>query len=145
MTQSGCLIFSVPKLKTISQRCSLEWTLDKRKSRHRIQPKMHDKTWNIESRLKTLVHCAPRWIFAPLFIYTFQEFKRPALHYRGPQGFWGSGGKWLFIFRELGSTGTYLQGFGEHALSFGDLGSTKKVKKNLTLKDKPSFRLIFFF
>ena len=59
--------------------------------------------------------------------------------------FWGSGGKWLFIFRELGSTGTYLQGFGEHALSFGDLGSTKKVKKNLTLKDKPSFRLIFFF
>ena len=39
-------------------------------------------------------------------------------------GIWG---EWLFIFRELGSTGTYLQGFGEQALSFGDLGSTKKV------------------
>ena len=46
-----------------------------------------------------------------------------------PRGFGDLGGKWLFFFRKLGSTGTYLQGFGEKALSFGDLGSTKKVKK----------------
>ena len=34
--------------------------------------------------------------------------------------------EWLFIFRELGSTGNYFQGFGEQAHSFGDLGSTAK-------------------
>ena len=32
-------------------------------------------------------------------------------------------GEWLFIFRELGSTGNYFQGFGEQAHNFGDLGS----------------------
>ena len=38
----------------------------------------------------------------------------------------------------------YFQGAGEQAHSFGDLGSpAKKFKKNLTLKEKPSFRLIF--
>ena len=34
--------------------------------------------------------------------------------------------EWLFIFRELGSTGNYFQGFGEQAHSFGDLGSPAK-------------------
>ena len=37
--------------------------------------------------------------------------------------------EWLFIFRELWSTGNYFQGFGEQAHSFGDLGSTAKSKK----------------
>ena len=56
-------------------------------------------------------------------------------------GIWGEG---LFIFRELGSTGNYFQGFGEQAHSFGNLGSpAKKQKINFTLKEKPSFRLIF--
>ena len=41
----------------------------------------------------------------------------------GTPGFWG---EWLFIFRELGSTGNYFQGFGEQAHSFGDLGSPAK-------------------
>ena len=43
----------------------------------------------------------------------------------GPRvlGIWG---KWLFIFRELGSIGYYFQGFGEQAHSFGDLGSPAK-------------------
>ena len=45
---------------------------------------------------------------------------------------------------ELGSTGNYFQGFGEQAHSFGDLGSpAKKKQKNFTLKEKPSFHLIF--
>ena len=43
----------------------------------------------------------------------------------GPQGFWG---EWLFIFRELWSTGNNFQGFGEEAHSFGDLGSPAKSK-----------------
>ena len=38
--------------------------------------------------------------------------------------------KWLFIFRELGSTGYYLRGAGEHSHNFGDLGSpVKKLNK----------------
>ena len=44
----------------------------------------------------------------------------------------------------LESTGNYFQGFGEQAHSFGDLGRpAKKQKKKFTLKEKPSFRLIF--
>ena len=35
-------------------------------------------------------------------------------------------GEWLFIIRELGSTGNYFQGFGEQAHSFGDLESPAK-------------------
>ena len=46
----------------------------------------------------------------------------------GPQGFWGSG-EWLFIFRDLGSTGNYFRGAGEQAHSFGDLGSPAKKQK----------------
>ena len=38
-------------------------------------------------------------------------------------GIWGEG---LFVFRELGSTGNYLQGSREQAHSFGDLGSPAK-------------------
>ena len=41
----------------------------------------------------------------------------------GPPGVLGNWGEWLFIFRELGSTGNYFQGFGEQVHSFGDLGS----------------------
>ena len=44
----------------------------------------------------------------------------------GPPGVWGIGGEWLFIFRELGSTGNYFKGFGEQAHSFGDLESPAK-------------------
>ena len=44
-------------------------------------------------------------------------------------------------FQGAGSTGNYFQGFGEQAHSFRDLGSP--AKKNLTLKEKPSFRLTF--
>ena len=44
----------------------------------------------------------------------------------GPPGVLGIWGEWLIIFRELGSTGNYLQGFREQAHSFGDLGSPVK-------------------
>ena len=43
----------------------------------------------------------------------------------GPQGFWGSG-------------------FGSKFIVWGFREPCKKVKKNLTLKEKPSFCLIFF-
>ena len=41
-------------------------------------------------------------------------------------GFWGIWGEWLFIFRELGSTGNYFRGAREQAHNFGDLGSLAK-------------------
>ena len=40
-----------------------------------------------------------------------------------------AGGEWLFIFRDLGSTGNYFRGSMEQAHSFGDLGSPAKKKK----------------
>ena len=43
-----------------------------------------------------------------------------------PPGVWGIWGEWLFIFRELGSTGNYFRGAGEQAHNFGDLGSSAK-------------------
>ena len=48
----------------------------------------------------------------------------------GPPGVLGIWGEWLFIFRDLGSTGNYFRGAGEQAHSFGDIGSpAKKAKK----------------
>ena len=58
----------------------------------------------------------------------------------GPPGVLGIWGEWLFIFRELGSTGNYFMGAREQAHNFGDLGSLAKKQKN---KEKPSFCLIF--
>ena len=49
----------------------------------------------------------------------------------GVLGIWG---EWLFIFRELGSTGNYFRGAREQVHNFGDIGSLakkpKKKKKN---------------
>ena len=61
--------------------------------------------------------------------------------YRGPKGVLGIWGEWLFIFRDLGSTGYYFRGSGEQAHSFGYLGSPAKSKKKI--KEKPLFCLIF--
>ena len=47
-------------------------------------------------------------------------------HIIGPPWVLEIWGEWLFIFRELGSTGNYFQGFWEQAHSFGDLGSPAK-------------------
>ena len=57
----------------------------------------------------------------------------------GPQGFGGSGEKGFLFSGNLGSLRIIFR-----AHSFGDLGSPAKSKKNLSLKEKPSFRLIFF-
>ena len=46
-----------------------------------------------------------------------------------PPGVMGIWGEWLFIFRDLGSTGNYFRGSGEQAHSFGDLGSPAKKQK----------------
>ena len=57
-------------------------------------------------------------------------------------GIWG---EWLFIFRELGSTGNYFQGFGEQAHSYGDLWSpAKKEIKKSYLKGKAIISFDFF-
>ena len=59
---------------------------------------------------------------------------------RGAPGVLGIWGEWLFIFRELGSTGNYFRGAREQAHSFWDTGSLAKKQKN---KEKPPFCLIF--
>ena len=46
-----------------------------------------------------------------------------------PPGVLGIWGEWLFIFRDLGSSGNYFRGSGEQAHSFGDLGSPAKKQK----------------
>ena len=56
----------------------------------------------------------------------------------------GPWGEWLFIFRELGSTGNYFQGFGEQVHSFENLGSPAKKLKKSHLKGK-AFILFDFF
>ena len=61
----------------------------------------------------------------PIRVDTGLVYKR-SIQYRGPPGVLGIWGEWLFIFRELESTGNYFQGFGEQAHSFGDLGSPAK-------------------
>ena len=45
--------------------------------------------------------------------------------YRAP-GLLGICREWMFIFGELGSTDHYLQGFGEQAHCFSDLGRSAK-------------------
>ena len=59
----------------------------------------------------------------------------------GPPGVLGIWGEWLFIFRDLGSTGNYFRGDGEQAHSFRDLGSPAKKQKN---KGKASILFDFF-
>ena len=70
-----------------------------------------------------------------LFSYHIQS---NLVNLRGPPGVLGIWGEWLFIFRELGSTGTFFRGGREQAHNFRDLGSL--AKKN---KEKPPFCLIF--
>ena len=53
-----------------------------------------------------------------------------------PPGGLGIWGDWLFIFRELGSTGNYFMGAREQAHRFGDLGSPAKKQKKKKKKKK---------
>ena len=47
----------------------------------------------------------------------------------GAPGVLGIWEEWLFIFRELGSTGNYFRGAREQAHNFGDIKSLVKKKK----------------
>ena len=52
----------------------------------------------------------------------------------GPPGDLRIWGEWLFIFRELGSTGNYFKGAREQAHNFGEIESlAKKEKKGKSL------------
>ena len=63
------------------------------------------------------------------------------MHIDGAPGVLGIWGEWLFIFRELGSTGNYFRGAREQAHNFwGYREPCKKAKKK---KEKPPFCLIF--
>ena len=53
------------------------------------------------------------------------------LGFLGPPGVLGIWGEWLFIFRELGSTGNYFREATEKAHSFGDLGSPAKKQRKI--------------
>ena len=46
--------------------------------------------------------------------------------FAGAPGYLGIWGEWLFIFRELESTGNYFRGAREQAHNFGDIGSLAK-------------------
>ena len=54
----------------------------------------------------------------------------------GPPGVLGIWGEWLFIFRELASTGNYFRGAREQAHYFGDIGSLAKKQKKKKKKKK---------
>ena len=66
--------------------------------------------------------------------------KGPSVYLWGPPGVLGIWGEWLFILRELRSTGNYLRGAREQAHNFGDIGSLAKKQKNT---EKPPFFFIF--
>ena len=78
----------------------------------------------------------------PLFSIDQSKCTSPLSSFWGPPGVLGILGEWLFIFRDLGSTGNYFRGAGEQAHSFGDLGSPAKKQKRKE-KEKPPFCLIF--
>ena len=64
----------------------------------------------------------------------------------GPSGVLGIWREELFIFRELRSTGNYFRHLGSKLIALkieGALQKSKKINfKNLTLTEKPLFRLI---
>ena len=70
--------------------------------------------------------------------YPCPSYSKP--YHAGPPGVLGIWGEWLFIFRELGSTGHYFRGAREQAHNFRDSGSLAKKQKNM---EKPPFCWIF--
>ena len=60
----------------------------------------------------------------------------------GPPGVLGIWGEWLFIFRDLGSTGNYFRDAREQAHSFGDLGSPAKKQKKKIIIIKESLHFV---
>ena len=70
----------------------------------------------------------------------FHVIHMAVMAYVGPQGLCG---EWLFIFRELGSTGNYFWGAREQAHNFVGLGSLAKKQKKKKIREKPPFCLTF--
>ena len=93
-----------------------------------------------------VILCYPNvlwWIYNLQYLESYSKFCVEIFSIGAPAGVLGIWGEWLyiFIFRELGSTGNYFSGAREQANNFGDIGSlAKKQKKN---KQKPPFCLIF--
>ena len=71
---------------------------------------------------------------------TYDRNKKRQYAIYGHQEFWGIWGEWLFIFRELGSTGNYFRGGREKAHNYGELGSPAKKQKK---KEKASILFDF--
>ena len=65
----------------------------------------------------------------PLFIVCILRSLSGRTARGAPPGGFGELGEWLFIFRELESTGNYFRGAREQAHHFGDLGSLAKKQK----------------
>ena len=61
----------------------------------------------------------------------FQSCKGAVMSSLGPPGVLGIWEEWLFIFRELGSTGNYFRGARDQAYNFGDIGSLAKKQKKI--------------
>ena len=75
-----------------------------------------------------------------LCLYNVDTLNICMKEFAGSPGYLGIWGEWLFILRELGSTGNYFRGAREQAHNFGDIGSLAKKEK---YKEKPPFCLIF--
>ena len=83
-------------------------------------------------------------IYAANVIRRWNHHKKYGGGIRWAPGVWGIWGELLFIFRELGSTGYYFRNLGGKLIILGIKEALQKSKKNLTLKEKLSFCLIFF-
>ena len=58
----------------------------------------------------------------------------------GPQGVLWILGEWLFIFRELGSTGNYFRGAWSRLMVLGNWsGALPKIKKNTKIRNNLQF------
>ena len=84
-------------------------------------------TAKCHSHLRTLTKAPAKFQKDPAKTTRGVAFTRDPV---GPPGVLGIWGEWLFIFRELGSTGNYLRGAREQAHNFGDLRSLarKQIK-----------------
>ena len=80
------------------------------------------------SSFSSITHKCTLFIYNQIdcFAFFFETYIKAAI---GPPGVLGIWGEWLFIFRELGSTGNYLRGAREQAHNFGDIGSLAKKQK----------------
>ena len=80
---------------------------------------LHDTRHNFETQNRKSINFCQHGDLGTRFFF----------HFRGPPEVLGIWGEWLFIFRELGSTGNYFRGAREQDRNFGDIGSLAKKQK----------------